>query len=183
MAVKKEESAWVNATEFAKRMGIDPSSVTAAVRAGRIRGKPHGRRLLFNWVTQSKAFINTSHRIIKPSTKVVKKNGKTTGSSAKLKSPKTPANGSLADARMHKEFYQAEKLRLEFETAQGNLINAEQASKEWQRMATTFKKALLAVPDRVSPVLAGEKRADNIHRMLTLELRHCLETLSQEAQE
>lgn len=185
MAKKQEENQWLSCNGFANKMGISTASVTRALRSGRIQGKRVRNKIMLNWKTQSKAYLATSTRITEAKPRKVPKNGKVVNISG-LKNPTdskaSGRYGELTNARTQKEYYQAEKLRLEYETARGSLVKSDEIAKEWERITTLIKKSLLSIPDRLSPVLAGETKQNRVHRMLSEEIRHTLQALSEEVE-
>lgn len=82
-------------------------------------------------------------------------------------------------ARAVKENFAARKMQLEYEELAGKLIRAERASEYAASFSSIVKDSLLAVPDRLSPMLAalaGDEVA--IHRLLMKEIADVLRKMS-----
>ena len=106
-------------------------------------------------------------------------NGKQPGNTLEIPNE----NESIMDIKIRKERVAADKAELELKIKRGTLINKEKVSKVWQDIGVKVQKAVLAIPDRLSPVLAAENDHHKIHRLLTTELKHSLTLVSQDIQE
>ena len=83
-----------------------------------------------------------------------------------------------SQSRAVKEAYQARISRLIYEEKKGSLVNVNEVKFEAFRRARMARDQILAVPDRVAPILAAEDDEDRIQEILESELRDALEVLS-----
>ena len=81
-------------------------------------------------------------------------------------------------ARTHREHYNAELARLQFEEREGKLIDAQQAHKDGFELGRAVRDKLFAIPARVSPLLASLENPLEISKLLDSELRAALEELT-----
>jgi hypothetical protein len=68
--------------------------------------------------------------------------------------------------------------KLDFEERSGKLVDADQVRAQIFALGRRAREALLGLPDRLAPVLAGESDPAEIHRLLAQELTTCLAELS-----
>ena len=90
---------------------------------------------------------------------------------------------TYVDAKAEKEKYAAQNAKLEFEIKSGKLVEVEEVIQTWTHVAKAVQRAILGVPDRISPMLVGENSAHVIHKRLSEELRHALKNLAYELKE
>jgi len=83
-----------------------------------------------------------------------------------------------SQSRAIKEAYQARLSRLMYEEKKGSLINADEVKFEAFRRARMARDQILAVPDRIAPILAAEDDEEQIREILESELRAALEALT-----
>ena len=81
-------------------------------------------------------------------------------------------------ARALHETYRARTARLEFERLSGMLVPADDVRSQAFTAARRVRDSILALPDRLAPVLAAITDPAEIHRALAAELRQALEELS-----
>ena len=81
-------------------------------------------------------------------------------------------------ARALHETYRARTARLEFERLSGMLVPADEVRSQAFTTARRVRDSILALPDRLAPVLAAITDPAEIHRALAAELRQALEELS-----
>ncbi len=82
-------------------------------------------------------------------------------------------------SRAIRETYNAKLARLEYEEKNGKLLNAEDVANDAFALASRVRDRILAVPSRVSSMLASETDSKVIERLLTQELRNALEEIAQ----
>lgn len=97
-------------------------------------------------------------------------NGAATGDTARLVS-------SYAGSRAVREAFNARLAKLDFEERSGKLVDADVVRAQFFALGRRARETMLGVPDRLAPVLEGQKRAE-IHRLLTEELERGLAELS-----
>jgi hypothetical protein len=81
-------------------------------------------------------------------------------------------------ARAVKESFQARTAQLEYEERAGKLIQAVRASEYAATFSAIVKDGLMAMPDRVAPMLAAVDDEKAIHRMLVAEVSALLRKVS-----
>ena len=100
--------------------------------------------------------------------------------------PSRPASDSLpqaggasfGQARTIEMVFRAKLRRLEFETKQGRLIEAEAVRKTVADAVRAMRDGILGLPDRLATVLAAESDAKKVHVTLKTELSRELEALA-----
>jgi hypothetical protein len=74
--------------------------------------------------------------------------------------------------------FRAKLRRLEFETRQGKLIEADAVRKTVVDAVRTLRDGILGLPDRLATVLAAESDAKKVHVTLNTEIARQLEGLA-----
>ena len=99
--------------------------------------------------------------------------------------PSRPAGESLGQtgasfgqARTVEMVFRAKLRRLEYETRQGKLIEAELVRKTIADAVRGVRDGILGLPDRLATVLAAESEAKKVHVALKTELARQLEALA-----
>jgi hypothetical protein len=85
---------------------------------------------------------------------------------------------SFGQARTIEMVFRAKLRRLEFETKQARLIEAEAVRKTIAEAVRTIRDGILGLPDRLATVLAAESDAKRVHVTLKTELSRELEGLA-----
>ena len=85
---------------------------------------------------------------------------------------------SYAEARTIKMVFDAKLARLQFETKQGKLIEAEAVRLRISEHVRMLRDGLLGLPDRLSSTLAAESDPRKVHVMLKAEIARELEALA-----
>jgi phage terminase Nu1 subunit (DNA packaging protein) len=85
---------------------------------------------------------------------------------------------SFGQARTVEMVFRAKLRKLEFETRQGKLIEAELVRKTISDAARGVRDGILAIPDRLATVLAAESDPKKVHVTLKTELSRELEALA-----
>jgi hypothetical protein len=85
---------------------------------------------------------------------------------------------SFGQARTIEMVFRAKLRRLEFETKQGRLIEAEAVRKTVADAVRAMRDGILGLPDRLATVLAAESDAKKVHVTLKTELSRELEALA-----
>lgn len=81
-------------------------------------------------------------------------------------------------ARAMRENYEALLSELEYKVKSGVLLDADTVRKETFAIARKARDALLGIPDRIAPILAGEDDPKIVHSLLMAEIRQVCEELS-----
>jgi hypothetical protein len=82
---------------------------------------------------------------------------------------------TFGQARTIEMVFRAKLRRLEFETKQGKLIEAEVYRKTTANAFRAFRDGMLGIPDRVSTVVAAESDPKKVHLALKTEISRELE--------
>lgn len=155
--------------EFAKLVGVNSSTVSRAIIAGRmplsVTILPNGNKLIDARIGVEEFNQN-------------KKRGAVNFSQKEGRRKADPSESSESERKL--KHYKAELARIELEEAQGKLINAEKVGRQAFKVARAVRDAMLNIPDRVSAELAAEKDSFTVHKRLTDEIRMALEGLSVE---
>ena len=85
---------------------------------------------------------------------------------------------ALDRSRSRREHYAAELARLEVMQRRGELVPVVEVRAEAFNLARSIRDALLALPDRLAPMLAATSDTAQCHRLLGEELRVALRGLS-----
>jgi hypothetical protein len=178
----------VSLREYARRRGVSHSSVRRAVRSGRITtvaGKIDPARADIEWAEN---------------TDLTKPRNSVTGVPKLVRDPVGPAEpmdldgpgeidspaGSSAPgsargyarARAAREAYEARLAKAKYERLMGQLISADEVRVTAFNRARRTRDLLLALPDRLAPVLSATKNSEECHRILTEELTRICEELT-----
>ena len=92
--------------------------------------------------------------------------------------PLGQTGASFGQARTIEMVFRAKLRRLEFETKQGKLIEAEVVRRLIADAVRTLRDGILGLPDRLATVLAAESDAKRVHVTLKTELSRELEGLA-----
>lgn len=85
---------------------------------------------------------------------------------------------NYATSRSIREAYVARLARLDYEQKSGELINAEKVRLDAFNTARRARDLLLAIPDRVAPIVAGLTDQAECHRVLLQEIHRVCAELS-----
>ena len=88
------------------------------------------------------------------------------------------AGASFGQARTVEMVFRAKLRRLEFETKQGRLIEAEAVRNTIAEAGRSLRDGILGLPDRLATVLAAESDSKKVHVTLKTELSRELEALA-----
>ena len=161
-----------------KKLGLhggSPWSVKKALRDGRINKNQHGKinpeTADREWEENTNPAQRRDHKKLSEQATARRKEQSTGGG----EQPDVPP---YSQSRAVKEAYQARLSRLIYEEKKGSLVNVDEVKFEAFRRARMARDQILAVPDRVAPILAAEDDEDRIQEILESELRDALEVLS-----
>jgi len=85
---------------------------------------------------------------------------------------------SYAASRAAREAYLARLAKLDFEQRSGKLVDADEVRVQIFGLGRRMRDALMGLPDRLAPVLAGQTDQAEIHRLLAQEIMASLAELS-----
>ncbi len=166
---------------YAKRRGVTPAAVRKAIKSGRI-STVNGK--IDPEVADSQWRANTDET--KPRNSVSGNPGGN-GQSPALPStptfagpgPALPRTGSYAAARAARETFEARLRELDLKVRTGKLISVDEVRIVAFNASRRARDLLLAIPDRISAVVAGLTEPSEVHRVLSEEIRRVCEELSQ----
>jgi hypothetical protein len=92
--------------------------------------------------------------------------------------PSSQSGASFGQARTIEMVFRAKLRRLEFETKQGKLIEAEVYRKAAADAFRNFRDGMLGIPDRLATVIAAESDPKKVHLTLKSEIARQLEAAS-----
>ncbi len=90
------------------------------------------------------------------------------------------AGASFGQARVADMVYRAKLRKLEFETRQGKLIEAELVGQRWSGILVMLKDRVLGVPDKLAPEVAALTDERQVRDVLRREMHLLLKVLNQE---
>jgi hypothetical protein len=144
---------WVSQIEAARRLKIKRQKIQKWIKSGFIKKR-----------SDSKINYEEVLRVHEQG-KVLDKNG---------------GNGSydIFDARRTKEVWQAKLLELDFRQREGELLEKEEVLIFYKNLVAVVKTKILAVADRVPPLIIGEENEKKIRKILRDELIIALDELT-----
>ena len=176
---------------YARHRGVSHTAVRKALASGRITANDDGT---IDPALADEAWA-TSTNLSKPRNSVIgtpkaprsilvaPRTANGTVDAEPLSPPKGSASpgrlaSSYADSRAARESYLARLAKLEFEERSGKLVDADDVRAQVFALGRRMRDAMLALPDRVSPVLVAQADPAVIHQVLTEEIQSCLSELS-----
>ncbi len=157
--------------EYAERRGVSHSSVSRAVRSGRLSlsvvGEGRGRKIDPE-LADREWHDNTNHAKRPPGSG---------GDAADQQIEGVPAGVSNAEARAAKEWLAARRLQLEVAELEQRLVDRQEQYAAGYDIGRRVQKALLSAVDRIAPLGAGQE--EHVLKALMLkEITECLEALA-----
>lgn len=104
-------------------------------------------------------------------------------SSKSTEKNRSSAGAGLLKARTQEAEARAKKAALDVAKALEEVVSAKDVEESALALATAAREALMAIPDRLSDVLAAESDASKVRTLLTKEIKHLCRKLSGEAQD
>lgn len=171
----------ISQREYARRRGVSHSAVQRAVKAGRIS------------TVDGKIDPAQADREWRENTDQSKPRNRITGSPKQARVPGEPSepmefgaadashggNGAAtgyAKARAAREVYQAQLAKLDLDRRRGLLVRADEVRVGAFNMARKARDQLIALPERVAPILAATEDPAEVRRILEEEIeRICQE--------
>lgn len=147
---------WATRSEFAAILGVAKSYITKLGHAGKLVLSPCGN---FIDVDASKRLIQASH-------------GAPGRAGAGTIAP------AFADHKDKREYYQAEKERLDYEERLGQLMQTLDVKSAIANAATTLRTRLEVLPDQLAPQLAAMTDETTVRATLANEIEALLSDLS-----
>jgi hypothetical protein len=183
---------WVSKSEFARRKNVQPPSIQYAIEQEWIFATPRDGKILINWNTESVRY--EKYRRESKKNPNLKKNLPVQTPDEEKEPPKESEdefgfgqalgelaeNSTTADAEKQTKVYKARMAKLEWGVMAGKLIPLKDAQLGVAAMAQTTKKALRAIPDRLSARLTAATDEFTVREMLRKEIDYALENLKYE---
>lgn len=85
---------------------------------------------------------------------------------------------TLSEAKILKEYWLGKKAELDYKRMSGEVIDNREVERQAFETARTVRNAILAIPSRISPLLAAQNDAHSIRTILMDELSIALEAIS-----
>jgi hypothetical protein len=92
-----------------------------------------------------------------------------------------PEPGPLTGIRIRRETAEATRAELLLLKDLGLLVSRDELDAEFEPLFTTVRESLLAIPDRLAPVVAAEADEHQVHRMIDAEIRATLNEIADRA--
>lgn len=169
---------------YARHRGVSHTAVRKALASGRIRPEADGSidpsRADEQWAVSTNLSKPRNSVIGEPKLRastVERQPAHDNGSIVPLEGP-TRLASSYAASRAARESYLARLARLDFEQRSGKLVDADEVRAQLFGLGRRLRDALMGVPDRLAPLLAGESNAAEVHRILSEELLAALAEVS-----
>lgn len=173
---------------YARHRGVSHTAVNLAVKAGRIPtvdGKIDPIVADAAWTQntdQSKPRNSVTgdpkHRRRRGEPPAPASSAGTTTSGASTEGGAPPAGPSYVQSRALREAFMARLTKLEYEEKLGKLVSADEVRVATFNAARKARDMLLALPDRLSPILAAIEDPREVHQLLATELRLVCEEIA-----
>jgi len=85
---------------------------------------------------------------------------------------------SLEEARKNKAIAESELLQLNLEKERGNLLDRDLVDKQWANLVLSCKNKLVAIPNKLAPILAVENGIDVCKNILNVQIAEALNELA-----
>jgi hypothetical protein len=166
---------YVTQAEFARLFNVSETEIVRAWQSGRITRAKRGGRYMIDLKTEAARFASTAKHITTRTPSPAILAGVATADGEPV-SPVFDAFTSKAEV----EKYKALRAKLDYEKELGELVPLSEVQSQWVNVAILVRKAVMNVPDRLSPMLAAEDDARRCWAMLDQECRTILEDLANE---
>jgi len=161
---------------YAKHRGVSLAAVQKAIRSGRIAttadGSIDSERADADWSAKTRPGQkrrSPAPTMVAPVVPFVEPPRSDPGGAGGL---------DYFRARAIRESYLARLAKIEFEEKSAKLVSRDEVQIAAFTKARTVRDSLLNIPDRLAATLAAETNADNVHQMLTVEIRKALDELA-----
>jgi len=151
--------------EYARHRNVKQASVTDAINSGRIADAVILQR------GNKKIACELADELWLRNTKENNKNSQTLYHN-------NTASQSYSKARAAKETFAAKNLQLAYEKKAGKLCNTDDVKALAQGLGRVVRDRLLALPEKLSPILSAEQDQDEIRDILEKNITIALEDLS-----
>lgn len=179
MAKSEGSAELVKPAELARRLGVSRQAVSKAIKTGRIQTVSGGlvefERALASWRGNSHPIegLKAAGRSAPPPSVPLAEGPEDLSSSSS-------ASSTFATSRAIREAYLARLARLDYEERVGKLLPADEVRKTAFQAARRARDLLLAVPDRLSAVLAASTDPGEVRNLLTEEIQRAVNELARQ---
>lgn len=205
---RKEE--FISQKIFCLRMGISRSTFKKFIKEGVVKydkTKPHVNSYLLEWYSNRDSVIKNSRdpsrytpgeiakrqkerRLKRYATEDAVSETENAGEKSpdellEIEEPEDAdgefdSNMSKREAEAVKQLYLAKQAKLKYLKDAGVVVESARVVREWEEIAHSVQKAMLAIPARVSELFASMTDAKEIEQMMTEEIVHGLTRLHYE---
>lgn len=169
---------------YARRRGVTHAAVSKAVTEGRITAgtdKETGKRYIDPAVADPQWEASTDQAKQAGSAAVATKKRESDVMVGDLEEGEEgPATSTYMLNRSRREHFQARITEINYLERAGQVVSADAVKKQAFRAARLAREALLGIPDRLAPELAGVSEPKVIHKRLTEEITRALEAIANE---
>jgi phage terminase Nu1 subunit (DNA packaging protein) len=175
---------------FARRVGVTREAIYKAIKRGDIQTSRRKGTIVIDWNSEGQKYIDLSPHPLRD-------HGRTYEAP-----PRDRANGngydpeaeeevvdegmeeylkdkySLTKSREVQEKFKAKKLELDYKQRAGELIEIAVVAKDWADIGSLIRRAVTAMPDRMTPIVNGLTEEHDIHQALQTECDTILEDLA-----
>jgi len=172
-ASKEDPKNMMSLPDFAERIGVSPSAVYRMLKK-----YPKDFEIILNDKGKRRIDYNRYAGLYRKLSRVPKKSHidpEDLTSGMEHEGGEAEIYGT---ARAQKEHYKSLTAKLEYREKIGTLVNANDVRKAWTHIAINVQKAVLAVPERVAPLVAGIKDHKKIRIKIRDELKYALKNLA-----
>ena len=160
----------ISQAEYARRRGVDPTSVRDAIRAGRITlidGKIDPSVADVQWQANTRRRARAIDEAPAPPPMPMGEGGYAY----------TGAVPDYNESRARREAAEAEKAELDLAKLRGELVSVDEVRASLQRRIAGVREALLQLPARVVPLLVANPDAASMDRLLRDEITAAMQQI------
>jgi len=178
MAAREDEA--LTQKEFAARLGVRPSYVTALKQRGRLVLTEDGRRVLYHASLERIRETRDPSKITPkpPHAEPAPEAAEALGSLAEASLPDEPGL-DYQTARAKREHYNAELARLEYQKAIGQLVEIDLVREVILNATTTLRTQLEQMAERIAPRVLDSADESEVRSVILEEVEHALGDLAQ----
>ena len=187
--VSTQPPGFVSRAEFAKECGVTPVSVTRAKQAGKfdiqnlrwLKRSSGQKTLLISWRGEGPRYIMSRPRekwpvdFVPPEEDIFDESA---GTGAGQSTPGSAlAITNIGNAKLREAQLKIEKAELDLQKGRNQVIDIEEVAGLWREIAMDVRQKVLAIPPRISSVLAAEDDPHDLQEMLEEALLEALTML------
>lgn len=162
--------------EASKIIGVSRTTISLGIKSGRFKGYQKDGRILVDINQVKRAYKTTTRKHGSPSESKYLKNVNGKINNDIPSASKDPYEiFDIHDLRLQAERNKAMKEKIQLEATLGKYLEFDKVKKEFCSIADNLKKSILAIPDRVSPIIAAETDEHIVRQTLVIELKRSLQ--------